>query len=89
VIIAGVVIETMPGEAGPVAARLARIEGLTIHGGDGDRRLAAVWSAQSGEVFEHEAEQLLRADESIVGIFPTFVGLDDETGTDDAASDAV
>jgi hypothetical protein len=74
VIVAGVIIETLPGQAGPVAARLAGIEGVAIHGGDGDRRLAAVWSAPSGPAFEEEAETLLRADESIVGIYPTFVG---------------
>jgi nitrate reductase NapAB chaperone NapD len=78
VIVAGVIIETLPGCAAAVAARLASVEGVTIHGGDGDRQLAAVWAASSAGALEDEAEHLLRADESIVGIFPTFVGHTDE-----------
>lgn len=84
-IVAGVIIETMPGEAGAVATRLAGIQGLTVHAGDGDRRLAAVWSAPSGVAFEQEAEELLRTDSAIVGIFPTFVGQDDGPGASGGA----
>jgi hypothetical protein len=82
VIVAGIVIETLPGGAAAVAARLAAIDGLAIRGSDGDRRLAAVWTTTSGQALERAAEGLLRADEAIVGIFPTYVG---ETEDDEAA----
>jgi hypothetical protein len=76
-IVAGVIIETLPGSEPAVAARLARIEGLQLKGGDGDRRIAAVWTGETGEALEGLAEELLASEEAIVGVFPTFVG-DDE-----------
>ena len=77
-IVAGLVIETLPGSAPRVAARLARIEELAVHGGDGDRRIAAVWAAADGESLDGMAGDLLRGDAEIVGVFPTFVGDDRE-----------
>jgi hypothetical protein len=76
VIVAGVVIETLPGRAAEVAVRLAGAEGLRIAGGDGDSHLAAVLSAGEGRSLESWAEELLRSDEDVVGVFPTFVGDD-------------
>lgn len=79
-IVAGIVIETLPGAAPRVAARLLRREGLELQGGDGDHRLAAVWSASDGETLESFAEALLRDDAEVLGVYPTFVGRDDERG---------
>jgi len=76
--VAGVVILTAPGAEPRVAARLAREPGLTLQGGDGDARLAAVWEAADGRSLEALAEELLSRDEEILGIFPTFVGDDEE-----------
>ena len=77
-VVAGVVIETLPGQGPFVACRLENEPGLEIVGGDGDRRLAVVWTAGSGKALEAAAERLLERDEEIIGIFPTFVGRDDE-----------
>jgi len=77
--VAGLVIETVGGAAPRVAARLLRVAGLEIHGGDGDHRLAAVWTAVGGRSLEETAEQLLAEDPEVLGIFPTFVA-DDEEG---------
>lgn len=87
-IVAGVVIEAVPGQAPAVAARLGRIDGLELVGGDGDRRIAGVWTAPSGKALVDAAEALLRDDEEIIGIFPTFMGRSDETGMDDATAEA-
>lgn len=73
-IVAGVVIETQPGRAAAVAARLGDVPGLEVRGDDGDRRLAGVWSARSGEALEELAEALVAGDEEILGVFPTFAG---------------
>lgn len=73
-IVAGVVIETQPGRAGAVAARLGAVPGLDLQGDDGDRRLAGVWRGPSGEALEEMAEALVAGDEEILGIFPTFAG---------------
>jgi hypothetical protein len=78
VIVAGVVIETLPGRAPCVAERIGGSRGLRLAGGDGDRHLAAVIEAGDGRTLEAWAEELLRSDDEIVGVFPTYVGDDAE-----------
>jgi hypothetical protein len=77
-VVAGVLIETTPGAAPLVAGRLALAPGVTLQGGDGSRRIAAVLEAVDGAALEALTEQLLRDDERILGVFPTFVGDADE-----------
>lgn len=77
-VVAGVLIETTPGAAPLVAGRLALAPGVTLQGGDGTRRIAAVLEAADGAALEALTEQLLRDDERILGVFPTFVGDADE-----------
>ncbi len=72
--IAGVVIETAPGAEPRVAARLLRTPGITLHGGDGHHRIAAVLEGEDGATLEQLTERLLAGDEEILGVFPTFVG---------------
>ncbi len=72
-VVAGLVIETTEGAAPRVAARLLHTPGLKIHGGDGDRRLAAVWAAKGGSSLEDAAERIIATDSEVLGIFPTFV----------------
>jgi hypothetical protein len=76
--VAGVVIVTAPGAGPRVACRLVGEYGLTLAGGDGDARLAAVWEAADGRSLEVLAERLLSRDGEILGIYPTFVGEDEE-----------
>jgi hypothetical protein len=78
-IVAGVVIETCEGAASRVAARLAGRSGLTIHAGDGSRRLAAVWVGPDGRSLERMGEALLRDDHEVLGVYPTFVADDSES----------
>jgi hypothetical protein len=77
-IFAGVVIETVPGAAPRVAARLLRERGLELHGGDGDRRLAAVFTGEDARALESLAQRLVREDGEVLGVFPTYVA--DEPG---------
>lgn len=72
-IVAGVVIETTPGAAPRVAARLLRARGLELHGGDGDRRLAAVFTGDDARALEALAERLVHDDPEVLGVFPTYV----------------
>jgi hypothetical protein len=78
--VAGVVIVTAPGAGSRVACRLTGVYGLTLAGGDGDSRLAAVWEASDGRALEVLAESLLARDPEILGVFPTFVGSDEDEG---------
>ncbi len=76
--VAGVVIVTVPGAEPRVAARLAREPGLTLAGGDGDARLAAVWEGRDGAALEALAERLLAADPELLGVYPTYVAEDED-----------
>ena len=78
-VVAGLVIETVPERAPEVAERIDGWQGLAIKGNDGDRRLAAVWTGEDGRLLEKLSEELVANDEQILGVFPTFVGQDDET----------
>ena len=75
-VVAGVVVETLPGLAAVVAERLRALPGLSVHGDDGDRKIAAVFTGADGAALEALGEELLRTDEAIVGVFPTLVGQD-------------
>lgn len=77
-VVAGLVIETVPRSAESVARRLGRQPGLEIKGVDGDCRIAAVWTGESGEDLEQASERIVAEDEEVLGIFPTFVGQDEE-----------
>ena len=77
-VIAAVVIETVPGAALRVAERLSRVPDLELQGEADDRRLAAVWTASTSEALEAAAAALLEADDEVLGIHPTFVARDDE-----------
>jgi hypothetical protein len=76
--VAGVLLVTVPGAGLRVAARLAQEPGLTLAGGDGDSRLAAVWEAEDGATLEALAERLLTADPELLGVYPTYVAEDEE-----------
>ncbi len=78
--IAGVVIETVRGAEPQVAARLLRVAGLSLCGGDGDHRIAAVLDVEDGAALERLAEGLVAGDEQILGVFPTFVADDADEG---------
>ena len=77
-VVAGVLLVTAPGAAPRVAARLAAEPGLTLVGGDGDARVAAVWEASDGAALETLGERLLAADPELLGVYPTFVGRDED-----------
>lgn len=72
--LAGVLLVTAPGAAPRVAAKLATAPGMTLAGGDGDSRVAAVWEAADGEGLEALAQRLLAEDPEVLGVYPTFVG---------------
>ncbi len=77
-VIAGAVIETRPGAQARVAARLLRLPWVALQGDDGERRIAAVLEGRSGASLEELTERLLAFDEDILGVFPTFVGGEDD-----------
>ena len=77
-IIAGVVIETLPDCAPAVGRDLQAEPRIKVEGNDGDRRLAAVWEGQDGEALEAFAERLIAGHKQVLGVFPVYVGEDEE-----------
>jgi len=75
-IIAGVVIETLPGRADSVASRLAGVGGLRVQGSDGYDRVAGVWTVTDSGVLQRLGEELVRSDKEILGVHPTLVSED-------------
>lgn len=75
-IIAGVLIETLPGRAAGVSARLVNVPGLTLHGSDGNSRIAGVWNSGTAQSLEEVVGSLVELDEDVVGVYPTFVAED-------------
>lgn len=78
-LIAGILIETVRGAGPDVASRLFAVPGIELQGGDGVQRIAAVLTGPDGTALEALAERLVADHPEILGIFPTFVG-DDEDG---------
>jgi len=72
--ISGVVVETLPGRVGAVASRLVQVDGIEINGTDGVQKLSTIWKSRDGRTMEKLAETLLKADQDILGIYPTFIG---------------
>lgn len=85
-VIVGAVVETTPGAAPEVACRIGDQDGLEIVGGDGDRRLAVVWCSDAPKQLEKRMLRLVRTDDNILGIYPTFVGQDEEDDTQETAA---
>jgi nitrate reductase NapAB chaperone NapD len=76
-IVAGVVIQTLPGCAARVEQRLGRVPGLRVQGCDQAGRLAAVWEGERGAELESFAQELLEADAEVLGVFPVYVAEED------------
>lgn len=77
-IVTGVVIQTVPGRQAEVSARLLDVPGLQLKGGNGEDKIAAVWSAESAQSLEEIVESLVDLDEDVIGVFPTFVAEDED-----------
>ena len=77
-IITGVVIHTLPGRQADVSARLLDVPGLQLKGGNGEDKIAAVWSSESARSLEEMVESLVDLDEDVIGVYPTFVAEDSD-----------
>jgi hypothetical protein len=73
-VISGVLFETVAGRVHSVASRLANVKGIEITSTEGDNRVAVVWRGLHGAGLLRAADQLLKSDPDILGVFPTFVG---------------
>jgi nitrate reductase NapAB chaperone NapD len=85
VIVAGLVVETLPQTAERVAQRLAGVPGVEVHGTN-EFGVAITWSGDSREELAKLSEGIVSGDDDVVGVHSTYVGDPDDEPADDPAS---
>jgi hypothetical protein len=73
VLVANIVVETLPGQAQTVAERMGRIDGMGEASADGDHRVIATWSVPDNDTIEGLSEVLHAFNPEIVEVYPTLV----------------
>lgn len=72
-LIARVVVDTLPGAAHTVAARMAQLSGMGPPVAESDHRVVADWKVPSGDNREGIAEVLHAMNPEIVEVYPTLI----------------
>jgi hypothetical protein len=72
-LIARVVVDTLPGTAHTVAERMAQLSGMGPPCAESDRRVVADWRVPSGDNREGIAEVLHAMNPEILEVYPTLV----------------
>ena len=72
-LIARVVVETLPGHARTVAERMSQLSGMGSLFTESDRRVVADWRVPSGDTREGLSEVLHAMNPEIVQVSPTLV----------------
>jgi hypothetical protein len=76
-LVANVVVETLPGKAHTVAERMGSIKGLGSLSADSDHRVSATWRVPDGDTVEGLSEVLQAMNPEIIQVYPTLVGQED------------
>jgi len=71
-LVANIVVETLPGKAQTVAERMAHIQGMGSLSADGDHRVLATWSVPDNDTPEALAEVLQAMNPEILQVLPTL-----------------
>jgi len=73
-LVANIVVETLPGMARAVAERMGRIQGMVSPSPEGDHRVVATWKVPESDTLEGLSEVLHAMNPEIVEVYPTLVG---------------
>jgi hypothetical protein len=76
-LVARIVVETLPGRARAVAEHLAEIKGMASPAAEGDHRVTATWKVPENDTLEGLSEVLHALDPEILEVYPTMVGEED------------
>jgi hypothetical protein len=76
-LIARVVVETLPGQVRVVAERMAQLSGMGALSAESDRRLVADWKVPSSGTADAISEVLHAMNPEIVVVYPTLVSEED------------
>lgn len=73
-LVADLVLETLPGAAAAVVERLGSMKGMESIAAVGDHRVTARWKVPDGDTGEGLSEVLQAMNPEIVQVVPTFEG---------------
>jgi hypothetical protein len=73
-LVAKIVVETLPGKALVVAEQMGRIQRMGLPSPDGDHRVVAVWRVHDSGTLEGLAEVLHALSPEILEVYPTLLG---------------
>ena len=76
-LIARVVVETLPGHAGTVAERMAHLTGIGSLSEESDCRIVADWKVPSCDTTEGISEVLQAMNPEIIVVYPTLISEED------------
>ena len=76
-LVASIVVETLPGRASTVADRMAHLTGMGSSAAEGDHRVVAIWKVPDSDTLEGLSEVLQAMNPEIVLVCPTVVGRED------------
>jgi hypothetical protein len=68
-LVASIVVETLPGKARVVAEHMGRIRGMASPAADGDHRVTASWTIPEGDNLEGLSEVLRAMNPEIVEVY--------------------
>ena len=72
-LVASIVVETLPGMARAVAERMGHLKGMGRLSADGDHRVVATWTVPDNDTVEGLSEVLHAMNPEIVEVYPTLV----------------
>lgn len=75
-LVANIVVETLPGKAQRVAERMGRLKGMALPSAESGHRVIAVWTVPENDTLEGISEVLHALNPEIVEVYPTVVGED-------------
>jgi hypothetical protein len=73
-LVASIVVETLPGKARAVAERMETVKGIGALFADGDHRVTATWKVSENDTLEGLSEVLQALNPEILEVYPTVVG---------------
>jgi hypothetical protein len=73
-LIANLVVETLPGKAQAVAERMGRLKGMGVLAADGGCRVTGTWKVPEWDNVEGLSEVLQAMNPEIVQVYPALVG---------------
>jgi len=77
-LIASIVVETLPGKARAVAERMEHLKGMGALSEEGDNRVVATWTVPESAV-EGLSEVLQAMNPEIICVYPCMVGEEEES----------